>query len=145
MDIGLPWFDILPTEEKIYWLNLADRMEKQETKQKIKLINYYYRVIEPRKIKEDIKNGTIKKRKRSKANYDNIKMRLEVVERKGFTCHICGKQIHYTDFSIDHGIPISKGGTQDLDNLVPAHKVCNSSKSNKLPIKGGNYDKEIAA
>jgi len=60
-------------------------MEKQETKQKIKLINYYYRVIEPRKIKEDIKNGTIKKRKRSKANYDNIKMRLEVVERKGFT------------------------------------------------------------
>ena len=145
MNIGLPWFDNLPTERKIYLLDLADKLERDETKQKIKAINYYYRVIEPRKIKEDIKNGTIKRRKRSKANHDNLKMRLEVVELHGIICHICNKPIHYTDFSIDHIIPISKGGTQDLDNLVPAHKVCNSQKGNKILIKEVNFDKKITA
>jgi hypothetical protein len=145
MNIGLPWFDILPYEEKIYWLNLANRMEENERKKKIKLIKYYYRIVEPKIIKEEIKNGIAKKRTRAKASRENSRMRFEVIERHGFTCHICSKPIHYTDFSIDHIIPISRGGTQDLDNLLPAHKVCNSQKSNKLPIKGGNYDQKVTA
>ena len=30
--------------------------------------------------------------------------------------------------SIDHFIPISKGGTSDLENLVPACRTCNLTK-----------------
>lgn len=32
------------------------------------------------------------------------------------------------EITIDHFLPISRGGTDDLDNLVPACRICNSSK-----------------
>jgi 5-methylcytosine-specific restriction endonuclease McrA len=33
---------------------------------------------------------------------------------------------------IDHVIPISKGGTDTLDNVRPSHAKCNLSKGNKI-------------
>lgn len=63
----------------------------------------------------------------------------EVIERNGGICHICGKQIdltlkspHKKSFSIDHIIPVSLGGNDTLDNVLPAHRNCNSSKGTKL-------------
>jgi 5-methylcytosine-specific restriction endonuclease McrA len=35
--------------------------------------------------------------------------------------------------TLDHVIPLSKGGTDTMDNLRPAHWLCNIKKSNKLP------------
>jgi hypothetical protein len=34
-------------------------------------------------------------------------------------------------WSIDHLTPVSRGGTDDLDNLMPTCKACNASKHNK--------------
>ena len=34
--------------------------------------------------------------------------------------------------SIDHIIPVSRGGTHTWDNVQLAHRYCNSIKSNKL-------------
>ena len=42
-------------------------------------------------------------------------IRRRVIENAGFRCEICGKQSAY--FHIDHIIPRSKGGTNDLSNL----------------------------
>ena len=43
-------------------------------------------------------------------------------------CPRCGKQ---TDkFTVDHIIPLSRGGTNTIDNLVPLCLRCNIQKSN---------------
>lgn len=44
-------------------------------------------------------------------------------------CAYCGKQHKAMDLQIEHFVPISKGGTHVLSNIVPACKPCNSSKT----------------
>lgn len=52
------------------------------------------------------------------------------VFEKSKVCAICGKPIDELDFTIDHRIPLSRGGTNDLSNLQPTHESCNHMKHN---------------
>lgn len=59
-------------------------------------------------------------------------------------CHWCGEPIDYEahhldplSFTIDHVIPLAKGGSDTLDNIVPAHRVHNREKSDKLVYQPG--------
>lgn len=51
----------------------------------------------------------------------------------GDCCAYCGKSESDEILHIDHFIPVSKGGTHVLGNLVPACKTCNFSKRNHHP------------
>ena len=42
-------------------------------------------------------------------------------------CWYCGKELD-GDFQIDHANPRRNGGSDDIDNLLPSCKVCNSKK-----------------
>ena len=44
-------------------------------------------------------------------------------------CHLCHKPVDPLRFHIDHLIPLSAGGTHNLDNLAISHSTCNLSKS----------------
>lgn len=50
-------------------------------------------------------------------------------------CAYCGKPESSEMLHIDHFLPVSKGGTHVLGNLVPACKTCNYSKRNHHPEK----------
>jgi len=53
-------------------------------------------------------------------------------EKYNDICQICGKEIVYKSrITIDHIQPQSKGGTDEFNNLQPAHEKCNWKKSNK--------------
>lgn len=51
-----------------------------------------------------------------------------IFETKGRQCFYCGESAN----SIDHVIPVTRGGTDNFDNLVPCCRRCNSSKRDKL-------------
>lgn len=65
---------------------------------------------------------------------------LELIKRDGGTCQICGKEGDGGGkWSIDHIIPISKGGEHTYANTRLAHMKCNAGRSNRMiDISGSN-------
>ena len=53
----------------------------------------------------------------------------ELLERYDNTCLRCGR--NDVPMTVDHVIPVSKGGTNSIDNIQPLCKSCNSSKNAK--------------
>ena len=45
-------------------------------------------------------------------------------------CWYCGKKTEPSKLTIDHVFPRSKGGDNDMDNIIMVCKSCNSSKGN---------------
>ena len=56
--------------------------------------------------------------------------------KSGFRCARCGKSLLVTDedFSVDHVIPLSRGGNYDLRNLVGLCIKCNRLKGDILVV-----------
>ena len=59
--------------------------------------------------------------------------RVAIYDRNHGRCAICGRYVPFADFTVDHIIPISKGGTNNMDNLQCACKTCNMIKQDILP------------
>lgn len=57
-------------------------------------------------------------------------LRRQVFERDNYTCQYCKKR--GGNLECDHVIPIHKGGTNELGNLITACPTCNRSKRSKL-------------
>ena len=60
--------------------------------------------------------------------------RREVLRRDKHSCQYCGSTKHLT---LDHVIPLSKGGKHSWDNVVTACESCNNSKSDRTPQQAG--------
>lgn len=52
-------------------------------------------------------------------------------------CGIC-EQFIESKFDVDHIIPLSRGGTNQLDNLQLAHPICNATKKDRLQHELGS-------
>lgn len=56
-----------------------------------------------------------------------------ILAEHGMVCHICGGDIESrADLHMDHVIPLARGGHHVQENILPSHKFCNISKSDKL-------------
>ena len=61
-----------------------------------------------------------------------------LADRDGDFCFICKKGWDENDeVTIDHWIPLARGGTWHLDNLRLAHKPCNARKGDRMPSPDG--------
>lgn len=59
------------------------------------------------------------------------KVRFEVFKRDGFKCQYCGQAAPEVILEVDHINPVSKGGGNDLMNLITSCKPCNAGKSDR--------------
>lgn len=64
-------------------------------------------------------------------------LRTQVFERDEYACVVCGVR---RDLAVDHVIPVSKGGTNDIDNLQTMCRSHNSAKRDRLPEVAVNAD-----
>ena len=55
--------------------------------------------------------------------------------RDNYTCQYCGKKMHKKACTLDHVIPISRGGGSTFENTVCACNTCNALKGNTNRIK----------
>lgn len=58
-------------------------------------------------------------------------VRFEVFKRDSFCCQYCGASAPEVLLQIDHIKPVSKGGTNDITNLLTCCAGCNSGKSDR--------------
>jgi CRISPR/Cas system Type II protein with McrA/HNH and RuvC-like nuclease domain len=63
------------------------------------------------------------------------KIRFEVFKRDGFRCAYCGKFPPAVILEVDHIDPKSRGGKDDINNLITSCFDCNRGKSNIPLIK----------
>lgn len=68
--------------------------------------------------------------------------KAQVWKRSDGFCRYCGKLTNpFVDFSVDHIIPLARGGPHSLDNMDCACRSCNSLKSFK-PAQRYRYEAE---
>lgn len=85
----------------------------------------------------------VKRAKRYGVEYDRSITLNKLIKRDGMTCYICGKTCTKDDKrwgtfgpdypTIDHVIPLCKGGTHTWDNVRVACGECNDAKGGSLP------------
>jgi 5-methylcytosine-specific restriction enzyme A len=54
-------------------------------------------------------------------------------------CYYCNKEVGRTNLTMDHIVPLSRGGKSKKGNIVPACKDCNNKKKYLLPIEWEEY------
>lgn len=57
--------------------------------------------------------------------------------RDGGVCQYSGKTLNYSDASIDHVMPQSRGGETSWENCVLCERLLNSQKGDKTPAEAG--------
>lgn len=58
-------------------------------------------------------------------------------------CYYCGKAVYPVELTMDHIVPLIRGGRSSRGNVAPACKTCNSKKKYLLPIEWEDYLKSI--
>ncbi|RYZ96511.1 MAG: HNH endonuclease, partial [Proteobacteria bacterium] len=66
-------------------------------------------------------------RERKKAQELKATQWWKSIKAKGI-CHYCGKKFKPTEITMDHTVPVARGGTSTKGNVVPACLKCNQEK-----------------
>ncbi len=59
-------------------------------------------------------------------------------------CHYCGREFPPSNLTLDHIVPLIRGGKTKRGNVVPACKECNNQKKYLLPLEWEEYLQNIA-
>ena len=54
-------------------------------------------------------------------------------------CHYCNRLTPPKELTMDHIIPVSRGGKSTKGNVVPCCKTCNNTKKQLLPMEWEAY------
>ena len=60
-------------------------------------------------------------------------------------CHYCRRAVNPSELTMDHIIPLSRGGKSERINIVAACKDCNNRKKYLLPVEWDEYLQNIVS
>jgi len=81
---------------------------------------------------EGIRRSKLRKNRRNKI-YECL------VESQGkVPCYVCGEHVSRKQASLEHITPLSRGGTDDWDNLAISHRRCNSMRGDNERLSHNN-------
>ena len=110
---------------------------RKENKDKLKETKKKY--MQTQKGKQALKNGMLKRRERITIGV--LKTRKPITHEQwedclkyfNESCAYCGTHQNNLEWTLEqeHIIPLSKGGTYDVSNIIPACRTCNVSKKDR--------------
>jgi 5-methylcytosine-specific restriction enzyme A len=59
-------------------------------------------------------------------------------------CHYCGRSVIPRELTMDHVVPVSRGGKTTKGNVVTCCKECNTAKKQLLPMEWEDYLKQFS-
>jgi 5-methylcytosine-specific restriction endonuclease McrA len=143
---------VIEAEEKRLKVKIQKKREqarkwREENPEKVRESQRKYRESHPEIYREATKkyyqaNPEVKRageRKRKAKKHDNPAFDISTKELKKLYARPCSYCGSFEEITLDHVVPISKGGTHGVSNLVPACGPCNSSKGQKLLIEWKLY------
>jgi 5-methylcytosine-specific restriction endonuclease McrA len=60
-------------------------------------------------------------------------------------CHYCGRHVGRGALTMDHVVPLGRGGKSVRGNCVPACKACNTQKQRLVPVEWAQYLSALGA
>ena len=81
---------------------------------------------------ENIKKEKEKARKLRRTHWWERKIQKGV-------CYYCNRMVGREELTMDHLVPLSRGGKSKKGNVVPACKECNNKKKYLLPVEWEEY------
>lgn len=128
-------------QSKYYWTHREQELElnkkyRQENSEKERIRKHRYKKKNP----DYERNNNNRRRARILATATEKYTLQEVLDKYGTNCHICNKPIDFLasrvagkgdwqkGLHLDHVVSLSNGGTDTLDNVKPAHVLCNIRK-----------------
>lgn len=92
------------------------------------------------KYPEKIREKQHRRRVRKRNNGEFLILKKELRKILSMPCQNCGVKENIT---LDHIIPISRGGRHSVGNLQALCRACNASKRNKLQIEWRAYQRNL--
>lgn len=83
----------------------------------------------PEKVRESINQ----RKHRKRGNFVERVRRDILAVRDNWMCGLCGEPVTRENWSLDHILPLSKGGEHSYGNTQIAHRLCNARKGAKVP------------
>lgn len=50
-------------------------------------------------------------------------------------CHYCGRRVPADELTMDHVVPVARGGKSSKGNIVPSCRACNQEKRHLTPAE----------
>jgi 5-methylcytosine-specific restriction enzyme A len=115
--------------------NLLQKIARKAIRELINEVNTHKKFQSAKQIVSKSKTRSsqskINNKKQTRSRHIAASVRVSVLNRDKYKCVFCGRNSKYIELEVDHIIPFSKGGSNDISNLQTLCFDCNRGKGTR--------------